>query len=252
MFFFIIFFVLFGIYIAASVSYKNPYKLYMVFGKKGSGKSSFLVKQALKYYKKGYIIYTNMQDMLIPGVRYIDGDQLGDFVPEQNSLLLLDEVGMLFDNRNYKNFKNSTRDFFKLQRHYHVIVYLASQTFDIDKKLRDLTDMMYLVLHVGAVSIAKPIVRKVVLTESVGDQESRISENLKFKPPWNWKFTWLPGTAKYFDSFQVPDMPKLPFTSPDPAACPAIPKDFKERIAVLLTKDAKKAVKTLDPPPPTT
>ena len=42
--------------------YKNPYKLFMVFGKKGSGKSAFLVRQAIKYQKKGYIVYTNMSD----------------------------------------------------------------------------------------------------------------------------------------------------------------------------------------------
>ena len=122
--------------------YKNPYKLYMIFGKKGSGKSSYLCKLARKYQKKGYVVYTNMLDCTVPKVRIIDTEDLGEFVPIENSCILLDEVGMLYDNRNFRNFKPAVRDFFKLQRHYKCVVYLASQSFDIDKKLRDLCDDM--------------------------------------------------------------------------------------------------------------
>ena len=190
----------------------NPWKLYLVFGKKGSGKSTFLVKLAFKYLKKGYHVYTNMNDMVLPGVRLINIDDLGDFIPESNSLLLVDEVGMIWDNRNFKNFKPSVRDFFKLQRHYKVLVYLASQTFDIDKKLRDLTDGMILNINVlNILTIGKTITRKITLTESTSEAESRIAENLKFKPFWNWKFTYIPKWSKLFNSFQVPDLPKLPY-----------------------------------------
>ena len=52
---------------------------------------------------------------------------------------------MIWDNRHFKDFKPEVRDWFKLQRHYRVKVYLFSQTFDIDKKLRDLTDDMFLI-----------------------------------------------------------------------------------------------------------
>lgn len=191
----------------------NPWKLYLVFGKKGSGKSSYLVKLAIKYMKKGYFVYTNMADMMVPGVRLIDIDQLGEFVPVANSLLLVDECGMIWDNRNYKSFRPDVRDFFKLQRHYHVLCYLASQTFDVDKKLRDLTDGMILIINVlNVFSIGKTITRKITLTESTSEAESRIAENLKFKPFWNWKLTYLPKWAKYFNSFEAPSKPELPFT----------------------------------------
>lgn len=191
----------------------NPWKLYLVFGKKGSGKSSYLVKLAIKYQKKGYLIYTNMTDMTVPGVRLIDINDLGEFVPCSNSLLLVDEVGMIWDNRNFKSFRPEVRDFFKLQRHYHVLCYLASQTFDVDKKLRDLTDGMILIINVlNVFSIGKTITRKITLTESTSEAESRIAENLKFKPFWNWKLTYLPKWAKYFNSFEAPPKPELPFT----------------------------------------
>ena len=190
----------------------NPYRLYLVFGKKGSGKSTFLVKLAVKYLKRGWTVYTNMDDMMLPGVRWFDISHLGDYVPEAHSLLLLDEVGMVWDSRDFKKFKPEVRDFFKLQRHYHVIVYMASQTFDVDKKIRDLTDGMY--LHVNKLrlfSVGKRIVRRVTLTESTSEAESRIAENLSYAPFYTWTFTFLPKWAKYFDSFVIPEKEKLPY-----------------------------------------
>ncbi len=44
--------------------YRNPYKLFMVFGKKGSGKTTLMCKMALKYRKKGWHVYSNVH---IPG-----------------------------------------------------------------------------------------------------------------------------------------------------------------------------------------
>lgn len=193
--------------------YKNPYKLYMVFGKKGSGKSSYLAKLALKYSRKKYIIYTNMIDLNIPSVRYIDPKEIGKFVPEPHSVLLLDEVGMLYDNRHYKDFSNETRDFFKLQRHYKCIVYLASQSFDVDKKLRDLTDEMYLVNNIfGYFSLIRPITKKITLTEASSMGESKIADNLKFKWIFSWKITYLPRYSKYFQSFLLPEHNFISYT----------------------------------------
>lgn len=193
--------------------FRNPYKLYMIFGKKGSGKSSYLAKLAIYYSRRGYNVYTNMVDLAIDGIRFFDPHDLGDFVPAPHSVVLLDEVGMLYDNRNYKEFKNSVRDFFKLQRHYRCIVYLASQSFDIDKKLRDLTDKMYLCVGVGqTLSVIKPITKKITLTDASSLGESRIADNLKFQPLWTWKITFIPKYAKYFQSFLLPEHEFLKFT----------------------------------------
>lgn len=202
-------YIIFGLFVFFKIKNKkfyNPYKLYMVFGKKGSGKSSYLAKLALYYSRKKYIIYTNMIDLNIPSVRYIEPKDIGKFVPEPHSVLLLDEVGMLYDNRHYKEFSNETRDFFKLQRHYQCIVYLASQSFDVDKKLRDLTDEMYLVNNIlGYISLIRPITKKITLTEASSMGESKIADNLKFKWLFSWKLTYLPRYSKYFESFLLPE-----------------------------------------------
>ncbi|MPM26570.1 hypothetical protein SDC9_73074 [bioreactor metagenome] len=193
--------------------YVNAYKLFLVFGKKGSGKSTYLVKLAKQHIKKGWAVYTNMEELFMSGVRHFDIQHLGDFVPEVHSLLLLDEVGMIWDNRDYKVFKPAVRDFFKLQRHYRVKVYMASQTFDVDKKLRDLCDGMF--LHTNFLRIftlGKRIARKVVITESTSEAESRISEDLVILPPWDWTLTYIPRWAKFFDSHAIPEKPSLQYS----------------------------------------
>lgn len=196
----------------ATRKYLNPYRLFLVFGKKGSGKSTYLTKLAFQYMKKGWNIYTNMEDLMIPGVRFFNIQLLGDFVPEAHSLLILDEVGMVWDSRDFKAFKPAVRDFFKLQRHYKVVVYMASQTFDVDKKIRDLTDGMYLQTNFLRIfSLGRRIVRSVTLTESTSEAESRICDNLKWAPVWSWTLTYIPKWAGRFDSAAIPEKPPLSY-----------------------------------------
>lgn len=191
--------------------FSNPYTLCMVFGKKGSGKSTLLTKLALKYHKKGWTVYSTEYT---PCSYHIDYNDIGFVHLNEHSVLLIDEVGMIWDNRQYKNFKPQVRDFFKLQRHYKIKCFLFSQTFDIDKKLRDLTDHMFLIINVFSVfSYGKRINKKIVLTEATGDQPSSIAENLKFDSfllfwAGSRTFTFIPRYAKYFNSFDAPVLPQ--------------------------------------------
>lgn len=198
--------------------YINPYKLYMVFGKKGSGKTTLLVRLAVKYINKGWSVYCT-EDIAVPGVRKFDVKLIGEKSFDTNSLVLIDEVGMIWDNRDYKEFAHSVRDWFKLQRHYKCKVYLFSQSFDIDKKLRDLTDGLYLCsTKLRVFSWAKRIHRSITLTKSESDRESRISEDLEFDSIFSWPFggrilTWIPKYAKYFDSHVIPSMSPMPYST---------------------------------------
>lgn len=199
-------------FVVQSKRYNNPYKLYFLFGKKGAGKSLYMVKLMLRYLKHGWTVYTDIDNVNIPGIRVFSALDLKDFAPEPKSVLFIDEAGILFDNRNFKNFDAGLRDFFKLQRKYKCRVYLNSQSFDIDKKIRDVTDCMGLVVSIGNVfSIYRPIQRSITLTEPSAEAESRIADRLKFEHIWHWKFTYLPKYFKYFDSFAAPERPALPF-----------------------------------------
>lgn len=238
-------FIIIFVFLFLTRKYRNPWKMYMVFGKKGSGKSTFLIKKAYKYQKKGYTIYTNMLDCMLPNARIVNLEDIGEFTPEPHSVCLWDEVGMIYDNRQFKSFKPATRDWYKLQRHYHCIVFLASQTWDVDAKLRNLTDGLYLCMNVfGVLSVAKRISRKVVLTESTSESESRISENLQFMPIWNWSFTWIPKWKKYFDSFNAPELPLIGYREvPDiPISNGKMDKHERRRLKRALTRKRRKPI----------
>lgn len=56
------------------MKYRNPYKLYMVFGKKGSGKTTLMTKLALQYQKKGWRVYCDRE---IPGCYLYDIKDFG-------------------------------------------------------------------------------------------------------------------------------------------------------------------------------
>lgn len=231
------------LFIKWAYKYNNPFKLFFVMGKKGSGKTSYLCKIALQYYKKGWTIYTNVCDLMIPGIRYItDITSLGDYVPEPNSLILLDEVSLVWDNRNYKNFKDSTKEFFRLQRHYRCVVYLFSQTFDVDKKIRDLADRMYLSTQfLGRWSLLREINKKIVITESSADSESRISENLSFCGIFSWRFVYIPKYQPYFDSFILPERPLLEYAVSE---C-VLPPDRRMRVKARARRSIRRLVDLL-------
>ena len=197
-------FVAFSIY---SRKFSNPYRLIFIFGKKGAGKSTLMVHEMLKDLKHGWNVYTDMQDCIVPGVRIINSSaDLARFVPEANSALYLDEVGIAFDNRSYKSFDSGLRDFFKLQRKYKVKVVMNSQSFDVDKKIRDVTDSMILQTAIGNVfTLSRPIRRSVALVEATAQADSRIADNLKFEPLHRWRLYFMPKYFKYFESFNAPE-----------------------------------------------
>lgn len=203
-----------GIYHFLTRKYLNPYKLVMIFGKKGSGKSTLLTKYALTYLQKGFTVYSTEK---IPGVRLIAPEDIGYYELEEDSVLLVDEVGMIWDNRNFKNFSVEVRDWFKLQRHRRVRVFLFSQTFDVDKKIRDLTDEMYLVEKKFRVfSYAKRILKRTVLNKSSAEAPSKIDEDLVFDSLllfWagSRKFTFIPKYSKYYDSFVADPLDRKEF-----------------------------------------
>ena len=101
--------------------YLNPYKLTFVFGKKGSGKNTYLTKIAYQHMAKGWRVYSNTP---IPGCYEIEPSDIGKFMIPPESVVLLDEVGLIWHSRDHKTFPKHVLRWFKLQRHYHVKVYI--------------------------------------------------------------------------------------------------------------------------------
>lgn len=193
----------------ATRKYLNPYKLIFVFAKKGQGKSTLLTKMALQHLKRGWDVYSTEP---IPGCHLIAPEDIGYFEFPWHSLVVIDEIGMIWDNRNFKNFRPEVRDWFKLQRHRKIKVICASQSFDVDKKIRDLADDMFLLQKKFRVfSYGKRILKILDITEATGDSESRIVDNLKFDSIFFFwagsrTLTFIPAWTKYFNTFSAPQL----------------------------------------------
>lgn len=197
----------------ATRKYLNPYKLIFIIAKKGGGKTTTLTKESLKHLRKAWKVYTTFP---VPGCFSIDYSDVGPYEFPERSLVVIDEVGMVWDNRDFEHFAKEVRDWFKLQRHRKVKVIMASQDFDVDKKIRKLCDEMYLLVNVFRVfSYAKRIVRRIDIVEANGSagSESRIVDQLQYESFllfWlgSRKLTFIPNWVKYFDSFDAPKLKK--------------------------------------------
>lgn len=198
-----------------SWKFHNPFALDILIGKKGSGKTTLLTKYALTYKKKGWNVYANFE---IPGTYYFDASKLGDLMFPEYSLVLIDELGLVFNNRAFKTFRPETIRWFKLQRQYRVRCICCSQADDYDKSIRNLVDHVYLISNLfNCVSMARKVVRTVsIVSAKDGMGESRIVEDLNFTPwftiPFGGAlFTWIPKYTKYFKSFNPPELPLKDF-----------------------------------------
>lgn len=193
------------------IKFRNPYKLYMVFGKKGSGKTTYMTKLAFQYRKKGWNVYCDRE---IPGCYVFKTEDFGKFMFPEDSLILIDEVGLVWDNRNFKSFPEHVKVYFKYQRQYKNVVYLFSQSFDVDKKIRDLTDHLYICQNFfNCFSIARRVTKKitVVHADKSAQGESKIVDDYNIDPLWQCFFgsvviTYIPRWAKYFKSFNPPQL----------------------------------------------
>lgn len=226
----------------ATKKYINKYTLTIIFGKKGCGKSTLLQKLAVYYRKRGYHVYCNVGDTDIKECSQIQiqdlpklaeaGHRLEHYndrslvtqieneyrkknittlpLVKQPAVILCDEINLLWDNRNFKNFSPEMQRYFRLQRHYRHIFIGFSQTFDCDLKIRNLSD--YLVIckrHFRVWITTKAYVKKVVVVSPEnGNNRETATMTDDFVPlgwfhdltsPYN---AWLPKWVKYHDSFK--------------------------------------------------
>lgn len=202
---------------------KNFFKFIIVVGKMGSGKTTLLTKQALKFKKKKtYLEYDNKIKKFVkhPIKIYSNSDiigidtikfnpmELGDiFIPDKYSILFIDEASIFWSNRKFKSISDKTLTFMKQIRKYKCRIYLYSQSFNVDKVMRDLSQEMWLCKSFMITwSVSRKILKAPTIKENALERDSQLVDEIKFAPFWiygNIQVTWIPKYIKYFDSFQV-------------------------------------------------
>lgn len=123
--------------------------LTLYFGVPGCGKTtvlSALAQKELRKIKRGRSKYKHvLTNFECAGCEVINFTDIGVY-DIQHSLILLDEVTVDADNRDFKNFKKSSVEGFVYHRHYDLDIIMATQQYDaVDKKIRNLTQYLYTV-----------------------------------------------------------------------------------------------------------
>ena len=119
------------------MKFDNRCGIQIFFGLIGSGKTTIAANIARKAQKRHIRVFSNMP---ISNTLKFELSDLGHY-DMANSIILIDEAGIDFDNRQFKsNFSDKNRlYFFKLIRHYKSSIFLFSQSWsDMDCKIRNL------------------------------------------------------------------------------------------------------------------
>lgn len=169
----------------------------LVFGLPGSGKSTYLAyecRKALRRNKKntGFRVYSNYY---IDGAYTLDFDRLGkdDY---SNCLVLIDEISLLCDGRDWKSFTPELKYFFTNHRHYDVDIIACSQGYesDCDKRIRNCADSLF---QITRAVLGFSRVRHII--KQFGVKDGRVQEY--YELAGLGKFIFRPRYYKMFDSF---------------------------------------------------
>lgn len=221
--------------------YSNPYKLNYIIGLKGAGKTTYMVRGMLRALKQGHYVYTNIPHVNIPGVRIFDSKNLSNFVPPADSVLFIDEAGLVWDNRKFASFSDGLTAFFAYQRQYRLTVYMNSQALDVDKKIRDRIDNLYVISNIcDCIGVLRRVKIKITAYPGTSQAEGHIGTDYILCGLSGLQLYWMPKYRRYFKSFCPPPRNYIPFsTVPLTQACVPVIRRFRRvlyRIFVLHNK----------------
>lgn len=192
------------------------------FGLPGCGKSTLATKFAKDYQKLGYRVFT-LKDFPIDGCYLFEWSDLGKY-DMSNSVIIIDEISLYADNRDFKKFMDEVKRYFILHRHYFCDIIWFTQQYDgVDRKIRELTTCLYYVRSLGKISYAIRIDRYI----TVDKERHQIVVGYKIAGLisilfgwWNKsiKLCYRPRYYRYFNSFEAPALPVRlwPRFPPDP------------------------------------
>lgn len=194
--------------------FRNRFTFNFIIGKPGTGKTTTMVKLAHEYTKKGWTVYANVD---IPNTYRIDDSDITKYELKEYSVLLIDEIALIFNNRNFAKFTDEQRRWWKTYRHRKIKIYAFSQALDVDKSVRLLLTKIYIcVNYFGVYTILKEVKRKFPVISKDKEGESQITDEYRVSPffmaPFGArKFVFIPRWAKYFNSFEVEKLPVKEF-----------------------------------------
>lgn len=190
----------------------------MVFGLPGEGKTTFLTKCARMWLSGKRFLGIPPSDRVFtsfycPGCFKLEWENLGVY-ELQNANILIDEIMLYCDNRNWKEFSDNLKIFFSMARHWNVNVIMCSQSWrDCDLKIRNLVDKFYLIQKsklFPSISFVKPIIKKFNV------YHDSIIDTYELGAPLEWSIVYRPRYYQYFDTYaKHKKLPKKTYQSWD-------------------------------------
>jgi hypothetical protein len=170
-----------------------------VFGLPRSGKTTYLAKIAKGYLKKGVPVYSNFA---LHGCYKLDFSKLGkeNF---HDCVILIDEISLICDSRDWKDFTSDLRYFFTNHGHYKCDVIYCSQWYtDTDVKIRRMTENLYYIQRFPfGFSMRYEIIRDISSRDN-----GEIYDTFSFK---HGRLFYRPLYYKLFDSFSRKELPEV-------------------------------------------
>lgn len=192
----------------------------LYFGLPGCGKTTIMTKLAYKAVRSSRYsnVYCNVP-LSIPGVTFIDNDCIGKY-ELRDCLLLIDEATLFADSRDFKNFSKGRLEYFLEHRHRNADICLFTQQWDgVDRKIRVITDRVYYIYKgfftKKCFSKCYRIPYGIIIPDPKkgGDKLGDIVQGYSKPSIFVRLFaslTYRPRWYKYFDSWQLDELPVLP------------------------------------------
>lgn len=203
----------------------NP--LVIIFGCKGSGKSTYIVKHCLDDIKHGFIPYTNL-NVNIPGVRVFNVYDFlsGKFTFPPGSHVYVDEISVYMDGRSWKNTQKDFVTLLRYQRHEGFKCTFFSQGWDMEVAIKRLCSEIYIQRKFLRVFSYLKRVNKyqdIKSAKESADSTASIVEELQIDPIFYKgarEFIFIPRYSKYHDSFAKLGLDQLPYCEVLPQISP--------------------------------
>lgn len=194
----------------------EPHFAELYCGNTGSGKSSTIACLSNKFINNGWsACYCTAE---CKGTILIDPWELETKRPLPHSVIFIDEIGIIFNSRNWKNFgqRKGLIEFFKKCRHYKVRIIAFSQTWDdSDKIIRELFSRITIIKRTLRLwSFQRPVAKRMdIYNTSSADTDKKQNNGGQIADFFKYKgfprLVFLPRWFSYFDSYDVDETREL-------------------------------------------
>lgn len=163
-------------------------------------KESKYAKKLKKWIEENKNIYSNIE---IKNAYKVERSDIGKY-DIINGRLIIDEVGIEYNNRQFNSFPKAAISYFKLHRHYKTDVDVFSQSHeDCDITLRRLAQKYYVMTKsiIPGFITKREIGRRIGINELTHQIEDRFYWKL-----FGIRFIYCPPLWKYFDTEEAPKL----------------------------------------------